>query len=161
MYAYYQVMSANPVIKSFDKVVLLMGSGCISPLKAMNPDLAYDISPEEYKRYLLSREGELEYLVLMEKTIEGEKILRMDLNFLNFRLVLDKASKYIINRTLTNVGCPKCSYKAKIWLYGKTNTLRIEEEVVEEFPEYIKISKEDNGITVSSPVVIFSTNLWK
>ncbi|KAB1996859.1 hypothetical protein ERO13_D13G227150v2, partial [Gossypium hirsutum] len=195
--------SANPVIKSSNAAVLAMGSGCINPLKAMNPGLVYDISPEEYRRYLLSREGELEYLALMEENIEGEKILGMDLNLPNFNLVLDKASEYIFNRTLTNVGCPKCTYKAEIRLHGRTFR-RFGEEVQEAFPGYINISvepdvlnfsnieerkcfkvivrssmalrdqlvlahatliwreqKEDNGITVSSPVVILSTNLWK
>ncbi|PPE00983.1 hypothetical protein GOBAR_DD01946 [Gossypium barbadense] len=195
--------SANPVIKSSNAAVLAMGSGCINPLKAMNPGLVYDISPEEYRRYLLSREGELEYLALMEENIEGEKILGTDLNLPNFSLVLDKASEYIFNRTLTNVGCPKCTYKAEIRLHGRTFR-RFGEEVQEAFPGYIKISvepdvlnfsnieerkcfklivrssmalkdqlvlahatliwreqKEDNGITVSSPVVILSERLWE
>ncbi|TYG39000.1 hypothetical protein ES288_D13G269600v1, partial [Gossypium darwinii] len=195
--------SANPVIKSSNAAVLAMGSGCINPLKAMNPGLVYDISPEEYRRYLLSREGELEYLALMEENIEGEKILGTDLNLPNFSLVLDKASEYIFNRTLTNVDCPKCTYKAEIRLHGRTFR-RFGEEVQEAFPGYIKISvepdvlnfsnieerkcfklivrssmalkdqlvlahatliwreqKEDNGITVSSPVVILSERLWE
>ncbi|MBA0700894.1 hypothetical protein Goari_026842 [Gossypium aridum] len=107
MYTYYQVMSANPVIKSSNETVLAMRSGCINPLKTINPGLVYDISPKEYRRYLLSREGELKYLALVEENVEGEKILGIDLNLPNFSLVLDKASEYIFNRTLTNVACPE------------------------------------------------------
>ncbi|KAG4167862.1 hypothetical protein ERO13_A13G222113v2 [Gossypium hirsutum] len=113
------------------------------PLKAMTTGSVYDISPEEYRRYLLSREGELEYLALMEENIE-EKNLRMDVNLPNFNLVLDKASEYIFNRTLTNVGCPKCTYKVEIWLHGKKYTSRLGEEVDEAFPKYINISVEQN-----------------
>ncbi|MBA0817628.1 hypothetical protein Gohar_019655, partial [Gossypium harknessii] len=80
------MISAYPVIKSSNEAVLAMGNGCINPLKAMNPGLVYDISSEEYRRYLLGREGELEYLALMEETIEGEKILGIDLNLPNFSL---------------------------------------------------------------------------
>ncbi|TYH36540.1 hypothetical protein ES332_D13G272100v1 [Gossypium tomentosum] len=185
--------SANPVIKSSNAAVLAMGSGCINPLKAMNPGLVYDISPEEYRRYLLSREGELEYLALMEENIEGEKILGTDLNLPNFSLVLDKVSEYIFNRTLTNVGCPKCIYKAEIRLHGRTfrkfgEEISVEPDVlnfsnIEErkcFKLIVRSSmalkdqlvlahatliwreqKEDNGITVSSPVVILSERLWE
>ncbi|KAG8481162.1 hypothetical protein CXB51_025943 [Gossypium anomalum] len=144
--------TAIPVIKSSDGVVLAMECGCINPLKAMNLGLVYDISPKEYKG--------------------------MDINLPNFSFMLDKTLEYIFNRTMINGGCPKCSYKAEIRLYGRTDTSRSREEVILRslmalrdqllLAHAISIwreQKEHNGrnqcITVSSPIVILSKSLWE
>ncbi|EOY19661.1 Uncharacterized protein TCM_044828 [Theobroma cacao] len=134
--------SAKSINKPADMDVLGYGNECLNPLKAIDPGLVYDISLEEFRRYLLNLDGDKEYLSSNGENIQGEEILGMDLNLPNFSLVLDERSEYIFNRTLTNVGSSQCSYKAKIIFHPRFFTNKVGRALQERFPRSIDIRVE-------------------
>ncbi|KAI4372202.1 hypothetical protein MLD38_010466 [Melastoma candidum] len=92
--------------------VFAIGSGHVNPLKANDPGLVYDITPDDYIPYICS----LGYTDQQVSTVVGRsitcsewpKIPQGQLNYPSFSLVL--RSSQTVTRTVTNVGNPNSTY---------------------------------------------------
>ncbi|XP_031482505.1 subtilisin-like protease SBT3 [Nymphaea colorata] len=97
-----------------------MGSGQLSPNKAMDPGLVYDISPQDYVKFLCG----LNYTKEQMQTITGKSLnndtcseANLDLNYPSFIATFkfsEPSHMKKFSRTLTNVGDGNATYTAKL-----------------------------------------------
>ncbi|KAL4310839.1 hypothetical protein GQ457_01G000630 [Hibiscus cannabinus] len=107
--------TATPLQDRDEKDIMGFGAGCINSLKALDPGLVYDLTYDEFRRYLISRPEDKSKLYAMREDVSGEEIAGNNLNLPSFRLILGGENSYSFNRRLTNVGPhPKCKYQADI-----------------------------------------------
>ncbi|KAL4332728.1 hypothetical protein GQ457_07G038020 [Hibiscus cannabinus] len=111
-------MVAIPMQNNDEKDFMGFGAGRINPLKAINPGLVYDLTWDEYRRYMLGRVLDNGLLREMGENLEGPVISSEDLNLPSFSSLL--GGKTVFNRVLTNVGAKEtCTYRAKVE-FGRT-----------------------------------------
>ena len=97
------------------------GAGQINPIKAANPGLVYDISEEDYIKFLCHdgiTDEQLQRLTHDNSSscsrLTDTKIV-YDLNLPSFALYVNRSSfSRIFHRTVTNVGSATSTYKAKV-----------------------------------------------
>ena len=96
------------------------GAGQINPIEAMNPGLVYDISEQDYVKFLCGEGYDTIVLKIFTNDLitcsKDNQIIASDLNLPSFALST-KLSKNIIkvfHRTVTNVGSANSTYKAKV-----------------------------------------------
>ncbi|TVU32187.1 hypothetical protein EJB05_23909, partial [Eragrostis curvula] len=94
-----------------------IGAGHVNPSKVINPGLVYDIGEEEYTSYLCGlgySDDEVEKITLQKGVCgKGGKIAEAELNYPSLALRAG-AGKYVVNRTVTNVGDAMSSYTIEI-----------------------------------------------
>ncbi|VFQ87362.1 unnamed protein product [Cuscuta campestris] len=109
------ITTATPMNKSF--LSMGCGSGRINPTRALDPGLVYDVSWDEFRRYLLGRPADMRFLAEIGENTNGEVIPSNALNLPSFSLAGKERTSEIFRRTLTNVGPkPICSYRAQLHL---------------------------------------------
>ncbi|KAK7300781.1 hypothetical protein RJT34_11631 [Clitoria ternatea] len=96
------------------------GAGQINPVKAANPGLVYDISEADYVKFLCGEGFSDKHLRMLTKDHSNcskgaKKEAAYDLNLPSFALHINVSSfSRVFHRTVTNVGTPTSSYKAKV-----------------------------------------------
>ncbi|XVE77027.1 hypothetical protein DITRI_Ditri13aG0029000 [Diplodiscus trichospermus] len=96
------------------------GSGHVDPVKASNPGLIYDITPENYIYYLCSLNYDDSQISLFLEGFRCPKKATMqpgDLNYPSFAVNFSHKTQNITvtyTRTVENVGIPKSSYKVSV-----------------------------------------------
>lgn len=97
-----------------------IGSGHVDPIKASNPGLIYDITPESYIYYLCSLNYNYSQISLFVEGFRCPKKAIMqsgDLNYPSFAVnfkVKAHNTTFTYKRTVTNVGIPTSSYKVYV-----------------------------------------------
>ena len=99
------------------------GAGLLDPSRALQPGLVYDLDVQDYIGLLCSTQ---EYSDKLLQTMTGDKtiscssqhenITTNDLNYPSFALSVKDTNTVsgVFRRTLTNVGSPKSTYRAKV-----------------------------------------------
>ncbi|KAL6622870.1 hypothetical protein ACP70R_032749 [Stipagrostis hirtigluma subsp. patula] len=94
-----------------------IGAGHVNPSKVMNPGLVYDIDEQQYISYLRGlgyKDSEVEIITHQKDACKkGRKIAQADLNYPSIA-VMASSGKIEVNRTVTNVGDARSSYKIDI-----------------------------------------------
>ena len=96
------------------------GAGQINPIKAANPGLVYDISEADYVKFLCQEGIKTKKLRILTKDHSNcsrltNKETVYDLNLPSLALYVNVSSfSRIFHRTVTNVGSPASTYKAKV-----------------------------------------------
>ncbi|TVU32189.1 hypothetical protein EJB05_23911, partial [Eragrostis curvula] len=94
-----------------------IGAGHVNPSKIITPGLVYDIDEEEYTLYLCGlgySNDEVEKITRQKGACgKGGKIAEAELNYPSIALRAG-AGKYVVNRTVTNVGDAMSSYTIDI-----------------------------------------------
>ncbi|KAL5101943.1 hypothetical protein RYX36_006270 [Vicia faba] len=113
--------TATPMSPSINpEAEFAYGAGLISPVKATNPGLVYDMSEADYVEFLCGEGYTDKQLVNLTRyksdckgKANGKAVYK--LNLPSFALeVNDTFSGYVYHRTVTNVGSAKSSYKARV-----------------------------------------------
>ncbi|XP_031398522.1 subtilisin-like protease SBT4.6 [Punica granatum] len=92
------------------------GSGQINPIKAADPGLVYEITKDDYVNLLCSLGINIRRIDGNSTCPKGAKnITEAELNYpsLIFKAPVSKPFKLALSRTVTNVGPPNSTYKAK------------------------------------------------
>ena len=157
------------------------GSGLINPIKATYPGLVYDIDAIDYAK-LLCGEG---YITDAVTQISGSKNFTCskenslavgDLNYPSFGLSISLSETFsrVYRRTVTNVGSPKSTYKAKVVApkglkitvqpsvlsfaaIGQklSFTVKLEGKVDEQLVASASLVWDDGTYKVRSPIVVY------
>ncbi|OWM66766.1 hypothetical protein CDL15_Pgr010418 [Punica granatum] len=93
------------------------GSGQINPLKAVDPGLVYETTKADYVNLLCSLGYDIRSIDSNGTCPKGAKnITEAELNYpsLTFKAPVSEPFELAINRTVTNVGPPNSTYKAKV-----------------------------------------------
>ncbi|CAK8538236.1 unnamed protein product [Lathyrus sativus] len=113
--------TATPMSPSINpEAEFAYGAGLISPVKAANPGLVYDISEADYVEFLCGEgytDKQLRNLTRYKSDCKGKANGKAvyKLNLPSFALVANnKFFGYVYHRTVTNVGSAKSSYKARV-----------------------------------------------
>nr|GMD00607.1 subtilisin-like protease SBT1.3 [Ipomoea batatas] len=108
------------------------GAGHINPVKAANPGLIYDISPQDYFDFLCTQDLEPDQLAVFAKfsnrTCKHAISNPGDLNYPAISMIFPedtRVSAVTLRRTVTNVGPPVSSYHVAITEF-KGATVKIE-----------------------------------
>ncbi|XP_047965586.1 subtilisin-like protease 3 [Salvia hispanica] len=96
-----------------------IGSGHVNPIKANNPDLVYDLQPENYIPYLcgLNYTDQQVGIIVQRRVncLSVTPIADAELNYPSFSINLGSSAKSVTyTRTVTNVGGANSSYHVKI-----------------------------------------------
>ncbi|XVE77032.1 hypothetical protein DITRI_Ditri13aG0029500 [Diplodiscus trichospermus] len=97
-----------------------LGSGHVDPIKASNPGLIYDITPEDYVEYLCSLNYKDSQIALFVEGFKCPKKATMqpgDLNYPSFAVNFKHKTQNIsitYKRIVINVGIPRSSYKVLV-----------------------------------------------
>ncbi|KAK4841042.1 hypothetical protein QYF36_024314 [Acer negundo] len=92
------------------------GSGFVDPRRVLNPGLAYDTQPVDYKEFLCSigyDEKSLHLITRDNSTCNQILTTASDLNYPSIT-VPDLKDSFSVTRTVTNVGKPRSIYKAVV-----------------------------------------------
>lgn len=96
------------------------GAGHIHPLKALDPGLVYDITPDDYFEFLCSQKLTPTQLKVFTKSsnwsCKHSLTSAADLNYPSISVVIPNAngSTMTVRRTVTNVGPPNSNYHLKV-----------------------------------------------
>ncbi|XP_031387324.1 subtilisin-like protease SBT4.5 [Punica granatum] len=124
------------------------GSGQINPLKAANPGLVYEITKDDYVNLLCSLGFDVRSIDSNSTCPKGAKnITEAELNYpsLIFKAPVSKPFKLALNRTVTNVGPPTSTYKAKAVSASNVNIT-----VVPEVISFKSISEKKSFMVIIS-----------
>ncbi|XP_057811874.1 subtilisin-like protease [Salvia miltiorrhiza] len=97
--------------------VFAVGAGHVSPPKAIDPGLVYDINPEDYVAYLCGlsyTEKEIAVITRRAVSCEGMAISEAELNLPSFSVHLGKEAAAVYSRTVTNVGDAESIYRLEM-----------------------------------------------
>ncbi|KAG0488537.1 hypothetical protein HPP92_007097 [Vanilla planifolia] len=155
------------------------GAGHIHPVKALDPGLVYDISPDDYFEFLCTQK--LTAIQLKVFTRSKNRACKHslatpgDLNYPAISAVISNAdtSTLTLHRTVTNVGPPNSTYRVKVsppkgaQVFVKPTTLRFSHQnqklnysisfrttAQQSSPEFGALIWYDGTHSVRSPIVI-------
>ncbi|XP_047315880.1 subtilisin-like protease SBT1.2 [Impatiens glandulifera] len=100
--------------------VFALGAGHVSPSRAVNPGLVYDIKPDEYLIHLCTLGySRMEIFTITHRNISCHEALQKNrgfsLNYPSISVILKPGMKRkMIKRRLTNVGSPNSSYSVEV-----------------------------------------------
>jgi len=129
--------TATPVKGSYDDLVgeFSYGSGNINPKQAIEPELVYDITKQDYVQMLCNYGYSAEKI----KQISGdnsschgtsERSLVKDINYPTIAIPILKHLHVKVHRTVTNVGFPNSIYKATLIHRNPEIKISVEPEVL-------------------------------
>lgn len=97
------------------------GAGQLNPLKAVSPGLVYDVEELDYIKFLCGQGYDTKTLRIITGdnsscSFEEIKGAARDLNYPAFALSVSSSEliNHVFSRTVTNVGSPNSTYKAKL-----------------------------------------------
>ncbi|KAJ0956949.1 putative tripeptidyl-peptidase II [Helianthus annuus] len=100
--------------------ILAMGAGHVNPVRAIEPGLIYDITPNEYIMHLCSiRYTKSEIFTITHRNVSCQDMMKnnkgFSLNYPSISVIFksDMTSK-MVKRRVTNVGEPKSTYAVKV-----------------------------------------------
>ncbi|KAH6817040.1 hypothetical protein C2S51_000643 [Perilla frutescens var. frutescens] len=97
--------------------VFAVGAGHVRPVKAIDPGLVYDITPEDYIAYLCGlgyTEKEIAVITRKAVSCRGIGIPEAQLNYPSFAVHLGRNGSAVYSRTVTNVGAANSTYCLKM-----------------------------------------------
>ncbi|KNA21976.1 hypothetical protein SOVF_038430 [Spinacia oleracea] len=131
------------------------GAGHINPVKALNPGLVYDITPQEYFEFLCTQNPSPAQLQVFSK---GGKLAchnRLsqagDLNYPALSVLFPSntsVSSVTLKRTVTNVGRPVSSYRVRVTPFRGAKVV-VQPQVLHFTKKYQKLSYKVTFKTVS------------
>ncbi|XP_021730191.1 subtilisin-like protease SBT1.3 [Chenopodium quinoa] len=145
------------------------GAGHINPVRALNPGLVYDITPQEYFEFLCARNPTPTQLKIFSrggKLACHNKLSKAagDLNYPALSVVFSSnasISSITIQRTVTNVGQPVSSYRARVTPFKGAKVV-VEPKVLHFTKLYQKLSYKVTFKTVSrQPAPEAGYLMWK
>jgi subtilisin family serine protease len=115
-------MNGKPIVDETGKPanVFAMGAGQVDPNKALDPGLIYDLTPDEYTRYLCGlgyKDKDVNTIIHPAPPVQCAKvkaITEQQLNYPSIAVSFGEGNTKTITRTLTNVGQAKSTYKAVV-----------------------------------------------
>ncbi|VVB16570.1 unnamed protein product [Arabis nemorensis] len=142
--------STNASETGYASTEFAYGAGHVDPIAATNPGLVYDITKADYIAFLCG----MNYNVTTVKLISGEavtcteKFLPRNLNYPSMSAKLSRPNSSFtvtFNRTVTNVGTPNSTYKAKVVLnHGSKLNVKVSPNVLT-----MKLLNEKQSFTVT------------
>ncbi|KAJ4812212.1 Subtilisin-like protease SBT1.2 [Rhynchospora pubera] len=115
--------SGKPITDGKDKAsVFAMGAGHVSPNRAIDPGLVYDIRPDDYITHLCTlRYSQRQIFTITHRNFSCSNILsrnkEFNLNYPSIAVNLKNLSTPVmVRRVLTNVGLPNSTYTVKVEL---------------------------------------------
>ncbi|KAJ3680494.1 hypothetical protein LUZ60_016772 [Juncus effusus] len=120
--AYVTDLDGKPITdeKHLPANVLNMGSGHVNPDKALDPGLIYDITPEDYIKFLCGlgyTDKDINSIIHPAPPVQCVKVKSIpqeQLNYPSIAAPLSMNGTAIIQRTVTNVGKARATYKAVV-----------------------------------------------
>ncbi|KAK8531943.1 hypothetical protein V6N12_053400 [Hibiscus sabdariffa] len=85
-------MVATPMQDRDEKDIMGFEAGCINSLKALDPGLVYDLTYDEFRRYLISRPEDKSKLYAMREDVSGRLqtlVLILNVNIRGTKCALD------------------------------------------------------------------------
>ncbi|KAJ4811821.1 Subtilisin-like protease [Rhynchospora pubera] len=116
-------INGKPILDQVGNIpadVFAMGAGQVNPYKALEPGLVYDLTPDEYIRYLCGLDyidEDVNAIIHPAPKVQCAKvkvISQEQLNYPSIVVPIPKRGTKTIYRTVTNVGEANDSYKAVI-----------------------------------------------
>ncbi|KAJ3706764.1 hypothetical protein LUZ61_010469 [Rhynchospora tenuis] len=116
-------INGKPIVDQVGNIpadVFAIGAGQVDPYKALEPGLVYDLTPDEYIRYLCGlgySDKDVNAIIHPAPKVQCAKvkvISQEQLNYPSIVVPLPKNGTKTIYRTVTNVGEANASYKAVI-----------------------------------------------
>ncbi|XP_042386017.1 subtilisin-like protease 3 [Zingiber officinale] len=113
--------AGNPILNEqhLPADLFSIGAGYVNPIKAGNPGLVYDISPDDYISYLCGlgyTDAQLNVITRRNTTCQSAgSIQEKDLNYPSISVALSaNATTVTLERRLKNVGAPSATYMAVV-----------------------------------------------
>ncbi|XP_076923626.1 subtilisin-like protease SBT1.3 [Bidens hawaiensis] len=144
------------------------GAGHINPVKAVDPGLIYDISPQDYFDFLctqgLTRSQLVVFAKFSNRTCQHSLAGPSDLNYPALSAVFPedkRVSTLTIRRTVTNVGPPTSNYHVVVSQFKGVN-VKVEPSTLSFTKKYQKLSYKVTFMTTSRQTTPESGALiWK
>ncbi|MBA0627223.1 hypothetical protein Godav_004762 [Gossypium davidsonii] len=159
------------------------GSGHLNPIKAINPGLIYDSNEVDYINFLCGQGYDTRFLrqVTRDNTTcsaATNGTVLSDLNYPSFAVFTSSSTtvRHVFNRTVTNVGSPMATYRARVSFPTRTARVRVNPNVLSFTSVGQKLSFQviiegtmdasmvsgslvwDDGVhKASSPIVVFAS----
>ncbi|PPD69037.1 hypothetical protein GOBAR_DD34082 [Gossypium barbadense] len=113
------------------------GSGHLNPIKAINPGLIYDSNEVDYINFLCGQGYDTRFL----RQVTGDNAtcsaatngtVLSDLNYPSFSVFTSSSTivRRVFNRTVTNVGSPMATYRARVSFPTRTARVRVNPNVL-------------------------------
>ncbi|KAJ3680495.1 hypothetical protein LUZ60_016773 [Juncus effusus] len=138
--AYTKNLDGRPITDEnhFPANVFAMGSGHVDPKKAVDPGLIYDITPEDYIKYICGvgfKDSYVDKTIFPAPPVHCERVKSIipeeQLNYPSITVPLPvNGTIVVIHRTVTNVGKANATYKAAITA-SQGLILRVEPSVLQ------------------------------
>ncbi|PPD69038.1 hypothetical protein GOBAR_DD34083 [Gossypium barbadense] len=113
------------------------GSGHLNPIKAINPGLIYDSSEVDYINFLCGQRYDTRFLRQVTRdnatcSAGTNGTVLSDLNYPSFAVFTSSSTtvRRVFNRTVTNVGSPMATYRARVSFPTRTARVRVNPNVL-------------------------------